>query len=110
MGDMFTYNPIFTLITLVSFRCEFSFISYTLNTLNTLLYPYGLLKRYLCPKNLVQTPISQFKQKNTPFLLHKSTKWTKISIPSYKKIANPVYFFPEPPLSEWPWAAWIGPF
>ena len=59
----------------------------------------------LWAKNLVQTPISQFKQKNTPFLLHKSTKWTKISIPSYKKIANPVYFFPEPPWSEWPWAA-----
>ena len=53
-------------------------------------------------KNLIQIPISQFKQKNTPFLLHKSTKWTKISIPSYKKIVNPVYFFPEPPWSKWP--------
>ena len=27
------YNPIFILIILVSFRCEFSFITYTLNTL-----------------------------------------------------------------------------
>ena len=30
-GDIFTYNPISILITLVSFRCEFSFITYTLN-------------------------------------------------------------------------------